>query len=95
MPAKMVLRTAYQSDGPSLWIAGKAGIPAVMLPLLWAGRQRPAILFGLFDDTLRRLLKGLQLSEFLLQAKGLVAGWQRPATAPSRFHAGKWGEFSG
>ena len=31
-PAKMVLRTAYQSAGPSLWIAEKTGIPAVMLP---------------------------------------------------------------
>ncbi len=36
-PAKMVLRTAYQSDGPSQWIAGKTGIPAVMLPFTVCG----------------------------------------------------------
>ena len=59
-PAKMVLRTAYQSDGPSLWIAGKAGIPAVMLPFTVGGTPEAGDLFGLFDDTVQRLLKGLQ-----------------------------------
>lgn len=59
VPAKMVLRTAYQSDGPSLWIAGKAGIPAVMLPFTVGGTPEAGDLFGLFDDTVRRLLKGL------------------------------------
>ncbi|HOW63373.1 MAG TPA: zinc ABC transporter substrate-binding protein [Candidatus Contendobacter sp.] len=58
-PAKMVLRTAYQSDGPSLWIAGKAGIPAVMLPFTVGGTPEAGDLFGLFDDTVRRLMKGL------------------------------------
>ena len=59
VPAKMVLRTAYQSDGASLWIAGKAGIPAVMLPFTVGGTPEAGDLFGLFDDTVRRLLKGL------------------------------------
>ena len=59
VPARMVLRTAYQSDGPSLWIAGKAGIPAVMLPFTVGGTPEAGDLFGLFDDTIRRLLKGL------------------------------------
>ena len=58
-PARMVLRTAYQSDGPSLWIAGKAGIPAVMLPFTVGGSPEAGDLYGLFDDTIRRLLKGL------------------------------------
>jgi len=58
-PAKMVLRTAYQSDGPSLWISGKTGIPAVMLPFTVGGTPEAGDLFGLFDDTIRRLLKGL------------------------------------
>lgn len=58
-PARMVLRTAYQSDGPSLWIAGKAGIPAIMLPFTVGGTPEAGDLFGLFDDTIRRLLKGL------------------------------------
>ena len=59
VPARMVLRTAYQSDGPSLWIAGKAGIPAVMLPFTVGGTPEAGDLFGLFDDSIRRLLKGL------------------------------------
>lgn len=58
-PAKMVLRAAYQQDGPSLWIAGKAGIPAVLLPYTVGGTPEAKDLFGLFDDTVHRLLKGL------------------------------------
>jgi zinc/manganese transport system substrate-binding protein len=59
-PAKMVLRTAYQSDGPSMWIAEKAGIPAVMLPFTVGGTPAAGDLFGLFDDTVQRMLKGLR-----------------------------------
>lgn len=59
-PAKMVLRTAYQSAGPSLWIAEKAGIPAVMLPFTVGGAPAAGDLFGLFDDTVQRMLKGLR-----------------------------------
>jgi zinc/manganese transport system substrate-binding protein len=59
-PAKMVLRAAYQQDGPSLWIAGKTGMPAVMLPFTVGGTPEAGDLFGLFDDTLQRLLKGLR-----------------------------------
>jgi zinc/manganese transport system substrate-binding protein len=56
-PARMVLRTAYQSDGPSLWIAGKTGIPALMLPFTVGGSPAAGDLFGLFDDTVQRMLK--------------------------------------
>jgi zinc/manganese transport system substrate-binding protein len=59
-PAKMVLRTAYQSDGPSLWIAEKAGIPAAMLPFTVGGTPAAGDLFGLFDDTVQRMLRGLR-----------------------------------
>ncbi|MBL8419536.1 MAG: zinc ABC transporter substrate-binding protein [Dechloromonas sp.] len=58
-PAKMVLRTAYQSAGPSLWIAEKAGIPAVMLPFTVGGTPEAGDLSGLFDDTVQRLLKAM------------------------------------
>jgi zinc/manganese transport system substrate-binding protein len=60
IPAKMVLRTAYQNDGPSLWIAEKVGIPAVLLPFTVGGTPEAGDLFGLFDDTVRRMLKGLR-----------------------------------
>lgn len=59
-PAKMILRTAYQQEGPSQWLSGKSGIPAVMLPYTIGGTPEAADLVGLFDDTLRRLLKGLR-----------------------------------
>jgi zinc/manganese transport system substrate-binding protein len=59
VPAKMVLRSAYHSDGPSLWIAEKAGIPAVMLPFTVGGTPEAGDLSGLFDDTVQRLLKAL------------------------------------
>lgn len=57
MPARMVLRAAYQQDGPSQWIAGKTGIPAVLLPYTVGGTPEARDLFSLFDDTLQRLLK--------------------------------------
>lgn len=58
-PARMVLRAAYNQDGPSQWIAGKAGLPAVLLPYTVGGTAEAKDLFGLFDDTLQRLLKAL------------------------------------
>jgi len=60
LPAKMVLRTAYNPDGPSQWIAGKTGLPAVLLPYTVGGTAEAKDLFGLFDDTVQRLLKGLR-----------------------------------
>ncbi|MBU1362484.1 MAG: zinc ABC transporter substrate-binding protein [Gammaproteobacteria bacterium] len=57
-PAKLVLRAAYQQDGPSQWMAGKAGLSAVMLPYTVGGTAEAKDLFGLFDDTVQRLLKG-------------------------------------
>lgn len=56
-PARMVLRTAYNQDGPSQWIASKTGIPAVLLPYTVGGTPEAKDLFGLFDDSLQRLLK--------------------------------------
>lgn len=59
-PARLILRTAYQADGPSQWLAGKTGLPAVQLPYTVGGVPEAKDLFGLFDDTLVRLLKGLR-----------------------------------
>ncbi len=57
-PAKMVLRAAYQSDRASQWIAERAKINAVALPFTVGGDDAAKDLFGLFDDTIARLLKG-------------------------------------
>lgn len=58
-PARMVLRAAYQSEGPSQWIAGRAKMPAVLLPFTVGGTPEARDLVSLFDDTLARLLKAL------------------------------------
>lgn len=56
-PARMVVRAAYQNERPSQWLAQKAGIPAVMLPFTVGDSERAKDLFGLFDDTVQRLLE--------------------------------------
>jgi zinc/manganese transport system substrate-binding protein len=57
-PAKMVLRAAYQDSRASEWLAEHAHIPAVMLPFTVGGDDKAKDLFGLFDDTVQRLLEG-------------------------------------
>jgi zinc/manganese transport system substrate-binding protein len=59
-PAKMVLRAAYQDGRPSEWIAERAHIAAVELPYTVGGSDGAKDLFGLFDDTIARLLAGLK-----------------------------------
>ena len=59
-PAQMVLRAAYQNGRPSEWIAQRARIPSIELPYTVGGSAAAQDLYSLFDDTLARLLKGLQ-----------------------------------
>lgn len=59
-PARMVLRAAYNSDTASQWVAGKTGMPNVLLPYTVGGSPAAGDLFGLFDDTLQRLLQALR-----------------------------------
>src|SRR5436309_651965 len=59
-PVKMVIRAAYQSDRASLWIAERAKINVVVLPFTVGGDDAAKDLFSLFDDTIQRLLKGIQ-----------------------------------
>ena len=59
-PVKMVIRAAYQSDRASQWIAERAKINAVMLPFTVGGDDAAKDLYGIFDDTVARLLKGSQ-----------------------------------
>jgi zinc/manganese transport system substrate-binding protein len=58
--AKMVLRAAYQDERPSAWIAERARINAVVLPYTVGGTSQATDLFGLFDDTIDRLLAGIK-----------------------------------
>lgn len=59
-PARMVIRAAYNNGRGSDWLAERAGIPAVVLPFTVGGSDAASDLFGLFDDTVQRLLGALQ-----------------------------------
>lgn len=56
-PVRMVLRTPHESPKASEWLASRADIPAVELPYTVGGSPGAKDLFGLFDDTLGRLLQ--------------------------------------
>jgi len=58
-PARMVIRAAYQDAKPSEWIAQRAHLRAVELPFSVGGNDAAKDLYGLFDDTIARLLAGL------------------------------------
>jgi zinc/manganese transport system substrate-binding protein len=55
-PARLVVYAAYQDPRPSEWLSKNAGIPAVKLPFTVGGTEGAKDLFGLFDDTMARLL---------------------------------------
>ncbi len=58
-PAAMVIRSAYESEQASQWLSENAGIPAVMLPYTVGGSEAADDLYGLFADTIDRLLNAL------------------------------------
>jgi zinc/manganese transport system substrate-binding protein len=55
-PAKAVVRSVYNDGRGSEWLAERAKIPVVVLPFTVGGSDRAKDLFGLFDDTVQRLL---------------------------------------
>jgi zinc/manganese transport system substrate-binding protein len=55
-PARMVLYAAYQDPRPSEWLSKNASVPAVRIPFTVGGTGAAKDLFGLFDDTVARLL---------------------------------------
>lgn len=55
-PAKAVTRAAYLDPRPAEWLASRAGIPLVVLPYTIGGSEQAKDLFGLYDDSLARLL---------------------------------------
>jgi zinc/manganese transport system substrate-binding protein len=59
-PAKFVIRAAYEDDRPSTFVSQHASIPAVALPFTVGGDAQAHDLFSLYDDTITRLLAGLQ-----------------------------------
>ena len=59
-PVKMVIRAAYQDDRASQWLAERAKVNVVTLPFTVGGTAQAKDLYGLYDDTVQRLLKGLR-----------------------------------
>jgi zinc/manganese transport system substrate-binding protein len=59
-PARMILRAAYNDGRGSEWLAQRSKLPVVVLPFTVGGSDAAKDLFGLFDDTVARLLKANQ-----------------------------------
>jgi zinc/manganese transport system substrate-binding protein len=54
-PARLILRNAYNDPKAADWLAGRTHAAVVVLPFSVGGTAEAQDLFGLFDDTLRRL----------------------------------------
>jgi zinc/manganese transport system substrate-binding protein len=55
-PPKAVLRSAYNDPRPAEWLSERLKTPVVILPYTVGGTPKARDLFGLFDDTLARLI---------------------------------------
>jgi zinc/manganese transport system substrate-binding protein len=55
-PAKAVVRAAYNDPRPAQWLAEHSRIPVVTVPYTVGGTDKAKDLFGLFDDTISRLV---------------------------------------
>jgi zinc/manganese transport system substrate-binding protein len=54
-----IIYSAYEDPRASEFVAQQIGVPAIMLPYTVGGTDRARDLFGLFDDTVERLMHGL------------------------------------
>ena len=54
--ADFIIRSPYQDDKASHWLAERTGIPAILLPMTVGGTEESTDLFALFDDIVARLL---------------------------------------
>ncbi|MEO7775736.1 MAG: zinc ABC transporter substrate-binding protein [Steroidobacteraceae bacterium] len=59
-PPQMILRSAYNDPKAASWLAERIHAPVVLLPYAVGGTPEAKDLFGLFDDTLNRLLAALK-----------------------------------
>ena len=55
-PARAVIYAPYNDPSAARFLSQRAGIPAVLLPYTIGGSDKARDLFGLFDDTLDKLL---------------------------------------
>ena len=59
-PAKVIVYSAYSSPQAAQFLSQRTGIPAVMIPFTVGGTDNARDLFGLFDDTIQRLLAAVK-----------------------------------
>jgi zinc/manganese transport system substrate-binding protein len=59
-PAKLIVRSAYLDPRPAEWLSERTKIPIVTVPYTVGGSDKAQDLFGLFDDTLSRLLEAVR-----------------------------------
>lgn len=59
-PAKAIIYSAYNDPKAAAFLSERARVPSVMLPFTVGGSDGARDLFGLFDDTLSRLLGAIR-----------------------------------
>lgn len=59
-PPRMILRNAYNDPKAANWLSERVHAPVVLLPFSVGGTPEATDLFGLFDDTVNRLLAVVQ-----------------------------------
>jgi zinc/manganese transport system substrate-binding protein len=59
-PAKVIIYSPYNSPQAAEFLSSRANIPAVMVPFTVGGTDKAKDLFGLFDDTIARLLAAVK-----------------------------------
>ena len=59
-PAKVIIYSPYNDPRAAQFLSERTGIPAVMMPFTVGGSEKAKDLFGLFDDTIARLLAVLK-----------------------------------
>ena len=55
-PPRLILLNAYNDAKPANWLSERVHAPAVVLPFSVGGSPEAKDLFGLFDDTINKLL---------------------------------------
>jgi zinc/manganese transport system substrate-binding protein len=59
-PAKLIMRAAYQDRQSAEWLHRQTGLPLVELPFTVGGTEGAKDLYGLFDDSIARLLAAVR-----------------------------------
>ena len=59
-PAKVIVHSPYNSPKAAEFLSDRTSIPTTLLPYTVGGTEKARDLFGLFDDTIERLLKVLK-----------------------------------